>query len=138
MLGQDIVVLSSNEAIVDLIEKRSSIYSDRVSGTGYSDDSIPNTNFVAPDDHDAVVRPRRHSTKSRYLPLMLDDRTGTTSWSFAMMSYGTPWRVRRRLCHEALNVRLGKSFDGHQYKYVHRLLSCLLQEPENFIRELDL
>ena len=31
LLGEDIVVLNSNEAITDLIEKRSSIYSDRVS-----------------------------------------------------------------------------------------------------------
>jgi hypothetical protein len=33
LLGQDMVVLNSNEAISDLIEKRSSIYADRVSGT---------------------------------------------------------------------------------------------------------
>ena len=31
-MGDDIIVLSSNEAISDLPEKRSSIYSDRVSG----------------------------------------------------------------------------------------------------------
>jgi len=30
LLGKDMVVLSSNEAITDLIEKRSSVYSDRV------------------------------------------------------------------------------------------------------------
>ena len=30
LLGQDMVVLSSNEAITDLVEKRSSIYPDRV------------------------------------------------------------------------------------------------------------
>ena len=29
-MGKDMVVLSSNEAITDLLEKRSSIYSDRV------------------------------------------------------------------------------------------------------------
>ena len=31
-MGEDMIVLSSNEAISDLLEKRSSIYSDRVSG----------------------------------------------------------------------------------------------------------
>jgi len=31
-MGDDMVVLSSNEAISDLLEKRSSVYSDRVSG----------------------------------------------------------------------------------------------------------
>lgn len=72
------------------------------------------------------------------MSLIFVDRTGTTEWSFAMMSYGAPWRARRRLCHEALNVRLSKSFDGHHTKYVHRLLSRLLEEPENFFQELDL
>ena len=33
LMGKDMVVLSSNEAIADLLEKRSSIYSDRVSNT---------------------------------------------------------------------------------------------------------
>ena len=37
-----------------------------------------------------------------------------------------------------LDVRLAKSFDSHHTKYVHRLLSRLLEEPENFIQELDL
>lgn len=32
VMGNDMVVLSSHEAISDLLEKRSSIYSDRVSG----------------------------------------------------------------------------------------------------------
>jgi hypothetical protein len=30
LLGQDMVVLSSNEAITDLVEKRSGIYADKV------------------------------------------------------------------------------------------------------------
>ena len=33
LMGNDVVVLNSGEAITDLLEKRSSIYSDRVSGT---------------------------------------------------------------------------------------------------------
>jgi len=54
------------------------------------------------------------------------------------MSYGAPWRSRRRLCHEVLNVRLIESFDRYQYKYVHRLLSRLLEEPKGFTQELEL
>ena len=54
------------------------------------------------------------------------------------MPYGASWRIRRKLCHEALNVRQSANFDGHQSKYVHRLLSRLLEEPEHFIQELDL
>jgi len=54
------------------------------------------------------------------------------------MPYGAPWRARRRLCHEALNVRLTESFDSHQCKYVHRFLSRLLEEPKRFMQELEL
>ena len=59
-------------------------------------------------------------------------------WSFGVMSYGAPWRARRRLCNEVLNIKLTGSFDSHQYKYVHRLLSRLLEEPTRFIEELEL
>jgi len=31
LMGEDVVVLSSNEAITDVVEKRSAIYSERVS-----------------------------------------------------------------------------------------------------------
>jgi len=55
-----------------------------------------------------------------------------------LMPYGVSWRTRRKLCQEALNVRQSTNFDGHQSKYVHRLLSRLLEEPERFIQELDL
>ena len=65
-------------------------------------------------------------------------RTGAPEWSFAVMPYGASWRARRRLCHEVLNVRLTGSFDNHQYKYVHRFLSRLLDEPKRFIQELEL
>jgi len=54
------------------------------------------------------------------------------------MPYGAPWKARRRLFNEVFNVRLNESFDSHQCKYVHRLLSRLLEEPECFIQELDL
>ena len=57
---------------------------------------------------------------------------------FAFMPYGAPWKARRRLFHEVFNVRLNENFDSHQCKYVHRLLSRLLEEPECFIQELDL
>ena len=54
-MGKDAVVLNSNEAISDLLDKRSSIYSDRVSDTdiftfGYSH------KVAAPINYDAVVR----------------------------------------------------------------------------------
>ena len=55
-----------------------------------------------------------------------------------MMPYGERWRVRRRLCHEALNVGTTESFTSYQYRYAYRFLSRLLEEPENFIQETEL
>jgi len=54
------------------------------------------------------------------------------------MPYGSRWRVRRRLCHEVLNERLSGSFDSHQYKYMHRSLSRLLEEPGRVMQEVEL
>ena len=61
-----------------------------------------------------------------------------SEWSFGMMSYGDEWRVRRKLFHEVLNVRLVKNFDDHQCKYTYRFLSRLLKAPENFMKEVEL
>jgi hypothetical protein len=69
---------------------------------------------------------------------MFAARTGASEWSFAVMPYGAPWRARHKLCHEVLNVRLAGSFDNYQYKYVHRFLSSLLEEPERFMEGLEL
>jgi hypothetical protein len=54
------------------------------------------------------------------------------------MSYGAPWRARRRLFNEVLNVRLTGSYDNHQHKYVRHFLARLLEEPKRFIEELEL
>ena len=54
------------------------------------------------------------------------------------MPYGAPWRARRRLCNEVFSPRLTGSFDNYQYKYAHRLLSRLLEEPKCFMEELEL
>ena len=71
-------------------------------------------------------------------PLIFVARTGVPEWLFALMPYGAPWRARRKLCHEVLNVRLSESFGKHQHKYVHRFLSYLLEEPKRFMQELEL
>ena len=55
-----------------------------------------------------------------------------------MMPYGDRWRAYRKLFHEALNVGPARKFDVHQYKSAHRLLSRLLEAPENFMQEVEL
>lgn len=55
-----------------------------------------------------------------------------------MMPYGERWKIHRKLCHEALNVRPTVDFDSHQYKYTHRLLAHLLEAPDRFMEEAAL
>ena len=55
LMGKDTVVLNSNEAISDLIDKRSSIYSDRVSGADIFT-SGSSYRLAASINYDAVVR----------------------------------------------------------------------------------
>ena len=106
-----------------------------------SSPSTPNTQhpIEAPDGYDEAVSrngtPRNHF-QSRSLTSVA--RTWEPEWSFGIMPYGAPWRTRRKLCNEVLNVRLTRSFDNHQYKYVHRFLSRLLEEPKRFVQELEL
>jgi len=54
------------------------------------------------------------------------------------MAYGSRWRARRKLFHEALNEKMSGSYDGHQHKHVYRFLSRLLEEPGSFTQEVDL
>jgi len=63
------VILSSNEAITDLVGKRSSIYADRVS------DKVvftfrPSRKIAAPDTYDEVVRLKWHSGEFLSWPLI--------------------------------------------------------------------
>ena len=56
-MGEDAVVLNSYGAISDLLDKRSSIYSDRVSDTDIFTFGCSHQ-VAAPIDYDAVVRRR--------------------------------------------------------------------------------
>lgn len=72
------------------------------------------------------------------LTVNIVDRSGATEWALPLMSYGDRWRVRRKLCHEALNGGPTANFDTYRRKYVHRFLSHLLGAPENFMQEVGL
>jgi hypothetical protein len=55
LMGKDTIILNSNEAISDLLDKRSIIYSDRVSDADIFTFGSSHR-VAAPIDHDAVVR----------------------------------------------------------------------------------
>lgn len=54
------------------------------------------------------------------------------SWAFSHMAYGEPWRARRRLFHQELNLNAARRFYPQQIKACHGLLRNLLQSPKNW------
>jgi hypothetical protein len=60
------------------------------------------------------------------------------SWAVSFMEYGNLWRNSRKLLHEFLNVRAVTEFDDYQRKHAHRLLSRLVESPQNFFDHAEL
>ncbi|KAJ7765339.1 cytochrome P450 [Mycena metata] len=95
VLGTSIVVLNSYNAAIDLLDKRSAIYSDR---------------------------PRLVMARE----LMGWDET------LFFQPYGSQWRAGRRLLHEQFQFSAATRFHPQQITTAHRLLSRLLESPEDF------
>jgi len=58
-------------------------------------------------------------------------------WLLSMMSYDDRWVARRKVYRDVLDGKLAGKFDSHHVKYTHRLLSRLLEAPENFMQEAE-
>ncbi|EMD69700.1 hypothetical protein COCSADRAFT_76274 [Bipolaris sorokiniana ND90Pr] len=99
MLGTwTLIVLASDQAVKDLLDKRSAIYSSR------------------PDHYLAQV--------------------ASGGLRFALMPYGDPWRMIRKIVHNNLNITATKSYVPYQDLESKALLVELLDIPELFIDHL--
>ena len=113
--GQDMIILNSAEAALELLEKRSATYSDRPR-LPMLDLSVNIPLFCM---HDI---PFEHlHFRMQYL------------WQFSVMRYGPIWRLHRRTFHQHFN-------QNASLKYIHILTddsrTCLancLKNPEGFI-----
>ena len=123
MLGTDIVVLNSSETIADLLDKRSAIYSDKVSSYRMSHLK----RHCAPSTH-PLQQPR-----SPIVELM-----GLGKWAFTAFEYGERWKTHRRLFHEFFNIPTVDRYDEDQRKGASRLLKNLSDNPADFYNHIQL
>ena len=119
MLGKSIVVLNSSEAIVDLLDKRSAIYSDKVAAC---------VAFLRSTSNAPPEQPR-----SVMLELM-----GLNKWALVAFEYGERWRNHRRLFHQFFNIGAMGRYDEDQRKMASRLLKNLNDDPADFHHHIRL
>lgn len=107
-LGKRIVVLNSAEAAVDLLERRSAIYSDR------------DTTIMV---HELCVL---LVFKTSAHILISFSRRMNWGWILGNVSYGEQWRLERRILHELVHTNIVSRYDG-----------VLLRSARNFLKVLS-
>ncbi|KAK6980734.1 cytochrome p450 [Favolaschia claudopus] len=121
LAGTSVIILSSVQAIEDLLEKRSSIYSDRADfpmivdlmGWGF------NIGFVS-----LSISPSRDPPELICL------------FTLALMKYGERWRTSRRLFNQAFNVTASHQFWPQELMAARMLLQRLLESPDDFFSHI--
>ena len=119
MFGTNIVVLNSSEAIADLLDKRSAIYSDKVAAC---------VGFLRSTSNAPSQQPR-----SPMLELM-----GLSKWAIVAFEYGERWRIHRRLFNQFFNLATVDRYDQDQKKMASRLLKNLNDNPADFRHHIQL
>ncbi|CAK5266703.1 unnamed protein product [Mycena citricolor] len=111
MAGTPLIVLSSVEAVEDLLEKRSHNYSDRPKLTMLSELMAFTFNLGA------MPRPMARAVSPHPLKAY----------------HHSPRRAQRRLITEGFNSRVSPRLEGAEIKAAHGLLRRLLVDPNNFM-----
>ena len=111
-LGQHMVVLGSHKAARELLEKRSSNYSDRPQ-------SIMAKLYIC------------HTSANSCVPSLTSlDRTGLNCL-FLLENYGSRWRLHRRVFHQSFNSDAVQNYQTVQLNSARRLLSSMLRSPRD-------
>jgi cytochrome P450 len=113
ILGTSVmIVLSSDQAIKDLLDKRSNIYSSR------------------PDMYMARIV----SGGNRML-LLVSSRWTTLEMTriYKTQEYGDTWRLLRKIVHNSLNIRVSKTYIPYQDLENRAMLVGFLETPHLFI-----
>ena len=97
--GQHMIILNSAQAAWDLLEKRSSIYSDRNHMTMLLDLWVNSLRAI-------VI----------YVIILKLLRMGN-GWNFSLMHYGDLWRAHRKLFHQEFNSGAVSAYHDVQLKY---------------------
>jgi len=120
-MGKPLVVLNSYDACIDLLEKRSDIYSDRPIG------------FMANVLYALLLR----RVGILFADIGFFFRMG---WSQAvvMAPYGDRWRRFRKICAQSMRKDIIKHFHPVQEREVGRYLGTLLDDPDHFMENFRL
>lgn len=121
VFGQPILIINSQEAATDLLEKRAAIYSDR------------------PRLVMAVELSGNHI--ARFLPLLLHWSPIPFfvgfSFSTVLMRHGSIHKMFRKLLSQALHPRVvQQDFAPLQERLTRHLVKALLDDPDNFVRHI--
>lgn len=118
-MGQSILVLGSYKAARELLEKRSSNYSDRPK-------SIMAKLYVA------------LCTLVPYREALTQVHSTGLDCIFVLKNYGNQWRLHRRVFHQSFNSEAVENYQPIQLAYSRRLLSALLKSPNDFSAQVKL
>ena len=110
------IVVNSARAATELLEQKSSIYSDRPRFV------MLNELFVT------LPVPQYASLNSDSINCSL-----RANWSFAFMPYGDSWREHSRLFHQFFNQRVTKTYSARIANEVRTTLGRLSQSPSDFL-----
>lgn len=112
------VVISNDEAVKDLLDKKSAIYSDR-----------PGERVqVHP-----LLEQRAEAVCAPYTENYLAGEVLSGGDRIVMMRYGAKWRMLRKMIHNMLNIQKSISYVGYQDLENKQMLVDLINEPDRFL-----
>ena len=117
VLKQDIVVINSRKIAKDLLDGRSSIYSDRP--------------FLAAKDPCVVTL--------CHLDIQFEYCFVSFGWSFNLgwFQYGDKWRSQRKLFHQAFRAESALVFRPVQLRKAHQLVLDIVNTPHDFTKHFQ-
>ena len=130
ILGQDIIILDSLEAVMDLLERRSSIYSDRP--------KIPMITELMGFDFSLLFVPYgkcwNRAAQLYDAQMALTRKPMVKSDALAYLSANINLRrSQRKLMHLTFHPAAAKNFRPHILKTTHSLLRRLVERPGNLL-----
>ena len=117
VLGHHFLILGSFKRTTDLLENRSSNYSDRMRLPMLLELYVSDSLHLKPCEKKAFFRAKM-------------------TFDFAILPYGERWRRRRRSFHQQFNNNVVSNYLPVQRREVHAFLRRLLETPDNFLHHV--
>ena len=117
VLGQHFLILGSFERTTDVLERRSSNYSDRMRLPMMID-------LYVSDFCISNLMKKESCFRMRW------------DFSFSLLPYGVSWRRRRRSFHHFFNINAVSQYMPIQRREVHAFLRRLLDTPDDFFHHI--